>query len=641
MYQKSYSRLRTGVISLLILIGLVLVAAALFSHQQQTRQIKRHLAPVSIQAARLIQYQMQEIGNAFDILADAGRRYFSGEAALTELDTRINNLRHIISSVGNFALTDADGFVIATNLPDLYMQNVAYRDYFARTRESRTPGALILSPPFQALTGRRIFTLSRPIFDNEGEFSGIIITSVDTSLLRAMIETTLDEKDSSLQFIVAHGNGSPIFSVPDSRVDLEENLIRPDSPLFRHQLSERRHNTLEGRIQADSATALIHIRTVNPDSLALSDPMLVVTLTEKHQAYRDWYLLLLVLALLFTIIAIGALLLLRHEKRHMLKERRARRELTRLTRRLGAIIEGTDVGTWEWNTQTGETIFNERWAEIIGYRLEELEPTTEATWRTHAHPDDLQRSDALLQAHFSGESAYYECEARMRHRDGHWVWVLSRGKVASWTADGHPEWMYGTHQEITERKEEQRRTTRMAYIDSLTELPNRRLLDERLESALALARRHRRTLALMFLDLDNFKQVNDRLGHHVGDRLLKEVARRLRACIRESDTVARNGGDEFVVLLPEISFPEDADQVARKILETLRQPITLEGEELLVPPSIGIAVYPHDALEASLLLKHADEAMYAAKRAGRNCYRMYQPLSVEEPPVPSPDQDRR
>ncbi|MDE2389808.1 MAG: PAS domain S-box protein, partial [Betaproteobacteria bacterium] len=121
--------------------------------------------------------------------------------------------------------------------------------------------------------------------------------------------------------------------------------------------------------------------------------------------------------------------------------------------RLSNIIEGTHIGTWEWNVQTGEVIFNPRWAEIIGYTLDELAPASIETWLKYAHPDDLKQSEAQLEDHFAGKIPYYECEARMRHKAGHWVWVLDRGKVLSWTADGKPLMMFGTHQDITERKE--------------------------------------------------------------------------------------------------------------------------------------------------------------------------------------------
>jgi len=122
-------------------------------------------------------------------------------------------------------------------------------------------------------------------------------------------------------------------------------------------------------------------------------------------------------------------------------------------RRLAAVIEGTHIGTWEWHVQTGETVFNERWAQIVGYTLAELEPTTIQTWLGLAHPDDLERSNAALQRHFAGETDYYDIQCRMQHKQGHWVWVHDRGRVISWTASGAPRWMYGTHADITEQKQ--------------------------------------------------------------------------------------------------------------------------------------------------------------------------------------------
>jgi PAS domain S-box-containing protein len=141
-----------------------------------------------------------------------------------------------------------------------------------------------------------------------------------------------------------------------------------------------------------------------------------------------------------------------HMARDITRQKQAEEILATERRRLADIIQGTNVGTWEWNVQTGKAIFNEQWARIIGYTLEEISPVSIDTWIKFAHPDDLKMSDELLEKHFKGELDYYECEARMRHKNGDWVWVLDRGKVATWTKDGKPLLMSGTHQDITERK---------------------------------------------------------------------------------------------------------------------------------------------------------------------------------------------
>ena len=175
-------------------------------------------------------------------------------------------------------------------------------------------------------------------------------------------------------------------------------------------------------------------------------------LVRKHEGYA-WYRD-------FTHVtrdALGAVVSLRGYLVDQTEIKAMQQSIEEERRRLRYVIEGTNVGTWEWNVQTGETRFSERWAQIVGYRLNQLVPVSIDTWTRLAHPDDLARSAELLQKHFSGELDYYECEARMRHRDGHWVWVLDRGRVFEWDADGKPLWMAGTHQDITERKRTEER----------------------------------------------------------------------------------------------------------------------------------------------------------------------------------------
>jgi diguanylate cyclase (GGDEF)-like protein len=170
-----------------------------------------------------------------------------------------------------------------------------------------------------------------------------------------------------------------------------------------------------------------------------------------------------------------------------------------------------------------------------------------------------------------------------------------------------------------------REITHTAEHDFLTGLPNRLLLNDRLSQAIAMAQRRQNKLAVLFLDLDGFKQINDSLGHQTGDKLLQSVANRLVACVRSSDTVSRQGGDEFVALLSEIREPEDAALTANKMLEAVAQAHSIDQHELCVSISIGVSIYPDDGLDAETLVKHADAAMYEAKERGRRCYRFFTP----------------
>lgn len=320
-----------------------------------------------------------------------------------------------------------------------------------------------------------------------------------------------------------------------------------------------------------------------------------------------------------------ALRLARHMNEELLRERA----------RLSAIIEGTRVGTWEWNVQSGATVFNEEWAQIAGYTLQELAPVSIETWMKLAHPEDLQRSAQQLQAHFNRTVPYYEVEVRLRHKLGHWVWVLDRGKVTAWTEDGKPLMMYGTHQDITARKQQEELFRHGAQHDALTGLPNRVLLADRLERALLAARRDGGQLALLYLDLDGFKDVNDTHGHEAGDVVLRTMARRIHACIRASDTLARLGGDEFVVLLPDMKDSRHALTLADKIIAEVRRPVTLSQDvSTSLSACIGIAFYPEHGTDAQTLMTHADQAMYAAKKGGKNAARIYDARRTPAPTVP-------
>ncbi len=190
--------------------------------------------------------------------------------------------------------------------------------------------------------------------------------------------------------------------------------------------------------------------------------------------------------------------------------------------------------------------------------------------------------------------------------------------------DGSIYALCGISTDISERKEIEEHMQHMAQYDALTHLPNRALFNDRLKQAISSAQRNKTRLALMFIDLDKFKPVNDTYGHGVGDLLLKEVALRIQDCLRDSDTAARIGGDEFVILLPAIETQQDASKVGEKILHELNRPFALAGHTLQISASIGVAVYPEHGKEEKLLVKSADIAMYHAKKNGRNNVKMYQ-----------------
>ncbi len=236
--------------------------------------------------------------------------------------------------------------------------------------------------------------------------------------------------------------------------------------------------------------------------------------------------------------------------------------------------------------------------------------------------DERAELKEQLERLIRGREATFRAERRMLCADGLEIWTNCH-VVVQRDGDGEPLYCIMQIADITEMKTSQRRMERLAFYDTLTELANRRLFNDRLQQAVERCRRHRERAALLYLDLDQFKRVNDTLGHESGDALLREVANRLVRCVRKEDTVGRPGGDEFTILLYDIEAPEHAGQVAEKILRALQQPITILGHQLIVTTSIGITVIPDDGVEPNALLKNADLAMYRAKEQGRNNYQFY------------------
>ena len=274
---------------------------------------------------------------------------------------------------------------------------------------------------------------------------------------------------------------------------------------------------------------------------------------------------------------------------------------------------------------------NHAFSDLFGYTAEEALGQTPRILQSGRHD---QAFYAALWVGLKNDHAW-QGEIWNRRKNGEVlpVWLSITGVRND---DGAVTHYVATHTDISLRKAAEEEVRRLAFYDPLTHLPNRRLLQDRLHQAVAHAKRDKRRLALMFIDLDNFKPVNDKFGHQVGDELLQAVAQRLQACVRASDTVARLGGDEFVVLLPTVEAAQDALGVAEKIHAALRQPFTLsEGKEVSISSSTGIAIYPDHARDEGTLTSHADAAMYQAKTAGRDRFVLFAP-PIDDAPGETP-----
>ncbi len=296
--------------------------------------------------------------------------------------------------------------------------------------------------------------------------------------------------------------------------------------------------------------------------------------------------------------------------------------------RLHLVLKGSTDAPWDWNLISGEVYYSERWWSMLGYRGDEGYADPDG-WRRLMHPDDAATVRAYVDDLLPSARDGVSLEFRLRHRDGHYVPVLVRGYVSR-DPSGRALRISGVNTDLTERKQIERRLYELAYCDQLTGLRNRRFLMEELQHALARSQRSGRLGALLYLDLDNFKLLNDTMGHDMGDSLLVQVARRLRCTVRHSDGLARLGGDEFVVVLDDLASSlhgaaTEAERVVAKILAVLGQPYQLDSFAFKNTASIGITLFDGTAVSIETLLKQADLAMYSAKEEGRNGARFFDP----------------
>ena len=291
-------------------------------------------------------------------------------------------------------------------------------------------------------------------------------------------------------------------------------------------------------------------------------------------------------------------------------------------------LESIGDGVWDWHIQDRTEFYSDRLLQICGYGAGELNSDPDE-FDDRTHPEDIPALNQARLDHFEGRAPLYQSERRILCKDGSWKWVLSRGMVISRDADGKPLRMLGTFTDISDRKAAEALIRQQAFYDTLTGLPNRRMLRDRLEQEIKRSNRDQQELAILFIDLDHFKEVNDTLGHDRGDMLLIEAGRRIQACVRASDTVARMGGDEFTVILAELPSSSQLDSILQKMLRALGAVFQLGNEQVFVSASIGITMYPTDATEIEDLLKNADQALYVAKGAGRNRFSFFTPALQE------------
>lgn len=368
--------------------------------------------------------------------------------------------------------------------------------------------------------------------------------------------------------------------------------------------------------------------------------------TEEAQTGFPWLVLLLGVLLSFTVFEVIHSLLRTKEQAQRLAAK-ITEKLSVSEERLRFALEGTGDGIWDWNIATNEVFFSKRWKEMLGFAEDEIKGSLNE-WKERVHPDDIAKVLQDVQAHFDGKTEIYTNEHRARCKDGTYKWIFDRGVVAERDENNHPIRMVGSHTDISEPKrieaeliiaKEQAEAANIALKlksdelkklsmhDGLTRIPNRRYFDEVYEKTYKEAVRESKSLAIMMIDVDHFKNFNDHYGHAQGDECLIKIADALQKSLkRPSDFVARYGGEEFVVLLDDVD-EDGMKTVAENLVNSIRKlniPHAFSSAAPYVTISVGAAFSHAPSDKKKELLKRADEAMYRSKESGRDRYTCYE-----------------
>jgi len=866
-----------GMLALLgVVLSIVLYRERIVLGAQEGERLQTQAHVVDENLIRQLEGANSALAGVRDELEHAGS---TGTDAATS--DRLKLLSHAMPGVRTMVVLDVHGMIVASSRAELLGTNSSQRDFFDTPRERPNRAVLYISAPFKSPLGPLVVTVGRVLTDPQGEFSGLVMATLDPEYFQVVLRSVLYAPD--MRVALAHGDGQVFVNMPVNEQTLGMSLARPGSLFTRHQQSGQPATLMTGRVLATGDDRMMAMRTLNRADLQIDKPMVAAVSRELSSIYLPWRDKTLRFGLFYVVVVLGSSFV------HFFSQRR-RKALDRLAadatkerqqgaERLELALRGADLGLWDLHVPSGNFVANPRERALLGFSQDDVLPQAGA-WRELIHPDDRALVDAAILPHLRGETAAYDCEHRMRHKDGHYVWLSSRAMIVERDANRRPIRIVGTHLDITERRridtelqsaveqlrdsEEQLRQvtdalpvlisrwdleqrfrfanrayrdwlgidpasllgrsvrevygddayngfrhhidsalagTRVVYerematlhgprqvevalvpqlgsdgavqavyglindltarrnaeaqrarseerlslalegsglalfdwdigadriyhsaqasamrddlpadqtaspaelrsfvhpddldamrvslkaaltgavpayhaefrirrrsgdwlwvrargrvverdasgralrlagtyadinahkvaedrlrhradFDTLTDLPNRASFVERLQQAMKRATPSS-PMALLFLDIDHFKTVNDALGHEAGDQLLKVFAARMRDCVRQSDTVARLAGDEFTIILESLRDPTDAKMLASKLVETLRAPTALAGELFEITASIGVALWNTGDTDDAELLRRADAALYEAKRRGRNGY---------------------
>lgn len=618
----------------LLLIALLIpplavgVAYSWSQHQQIEQQERQRLRTMLRVLDENLSKQMRSADAALDTIQSDLDYMMSQSSGQEFMNRRMEALTKALPGIRTILLLDSQGIAIASGRRELIGRDFSEREYFRRalTAEGAQRG-LHLSPPFRTVLGVYAMNISKVVVDARGKVAGVLSATIDPEFFQTLMSSA--RYDDDVGVALAHGEGQLVMTSP-ARPDLAgANLAIPDSLYTRHMASAGPLSFLRGALLTPGEDRLVAQKTFLPESLNMDRPMVLSVTRSIPDLYAPWWreTLLLAAAYLITMALAVAMMWMFQRRQRELAVQREKDEAVQL-----AIQAQVQLAATAFESQESILITDAR-REILRVNQAFERSTGHAPASAIGQP---MKSFYQIPAHAEGEQAFWDGVARQ----GSWQGEMKGQKQAGQTT---PYWAtlsavtdhhgalshFVCHfNDISERKAAEDKAQALANFDPLTGLPNRRLLMNRLQQAQDQCLRKGGLGALMFIDLDNFKTLNDTRGHHEGDLLLEQVAQRLLGTVGSEGTVARLGGDEFVVMLEALASDSrdaslQAETVANRIMAKLNQAYQIDAKPHHSTPSIGITLFGDVAESTDEPLKRADMAMYRAKAAGRNCLRFF------------------